>query len=100
MQLQYTKGPQFGFRYLSTFEAGFRSITTKTQVLTPADAKGMKIRSFPNEMMRWTLEAMGFGVQIIPLPEVYLAIQQGTVAARKTRSTPSTPTSSTKSRRT
>ncbi len=79
MQAQYAKGPEFGFRYLSTFEAGFRSITTKTQVLTPADAKGMKIRSFPNEMMRWTLEAMGFGVQIIPLPEVYLAIQQGTV---------------------
>jgi len=79
MQEQFAKGPQFGFRFLSTFEAGFRSMSTKRPLVTPADAKGMKLRSFPNEMMRWTLEAMGFGVQIIPLPEVYLAIQQGTV---------------------
>ena len=43
----------------------------------------MKLRSFPNEMMRWTLEAMGFGIQIIPLPEVYLAIQQGTVEGQE-----------------
>ena len=79
MQAQFAKGPQYGFRWLSTFEAGFRSMTTKRPLATPADAKGMKLRSFPNEMMRWTLEAMGFGIQIIPLPEVYLAIQQGTV---------------------
>jgi tripartite ATP-independent transporter DctP family solute receptor len=79
MQAQFAKGPQFGFRLLSTFEAGFRSISTKRPLVTPADAKGKKLRSFPNEMMRWTLEAMGFGVQIISLPEVYLAIQQGTV---------------------
>jgi tripartite ATP-independent transporter DctP family solute receptor len=79
MQEQFAKGPKFGFRFLSTFEAGFRSITTKRLLVTPADAKGMKLRSFPNEMMRWTLEAMGFGIQIVPLPEVYLAIQQGAV---------------------
>jgi TRAP-type C4-dicarboxylate transport system substrate-binding protein len=34
-------------------------------------------------MMRWTLEAMGFSVQIMPLPEVYLAIQQGAVAGQE-----------------
>lgn len=83
MQAQFAKGPQFGFRFLSTFEAGFRSMTTKRPLVTPADAKGMKLRSFPNEMMRWTLEAMGFGIQIIPLPEVYLAIQQGTVSGQE-----------------
>ena len=33
--------------------------------------------------MRWTLEAMGFGIQIMPLPEVYLAIQQGAVAGQE-----------------
>ena len=83
MQQQFAKGPQFGFRFLSTFEAGFRDMSTKQALVTPADAKGKKLRSFPNEMMRWTLEAMGFGVQIIPLPEVYLAIQQGTVAGQE-----------------
>ena len=33
--------------------------------------------------MRWLLEAMGFTIQIMPLPEVYLAIQQGTVAGQE-----------------
>ena len=34
-------------------------------------------------MMRWTLEAVGFNIQIMPLPEVYLAIQQGAVAGQE-----------------
>jgi tripartite ATP-independent transporter DctP family solute receptor len=83
MQAQFAKGPEKGFRFLSTFEAGFRSMTTKEPLNTPADAKGKKLRSFPNEMMRWQLEAMGFNVQIMPLPEVYLAIQQGTVSGQE-----------------
>ena len=79
MKAQFAKGPDKGFRFLSPFEAGFRSMTTKEPLVTPADAKGKKLRSFPNEMMRWQLDAMGFSVQILPLPEVYLAIQQGAV---------------------
>jgi TRAP-type C4-dicarboxylate transport system substrate-binding protein len=34
-------------------------------------------------MMRWTLDAVGFSVQIMPLPEVYMAIQQGTVSGQE-----------------
>ncbi len=34
-------------------------------------------------MMRWTLESMGFSVQIMPLPEVFLAIQQGVVGGQE-----------------
>ncbi len=83
MQAQFAKGPEKGFRFLSNFEAGFRSMTTKDPLNSPADAKGKKLRTFPNEMMRWTLEAMGFNVQIMPLPEVYLAIQQGTVSGQE-----------------
>jgi TRAP-type transport system periplasmic protein len=83
MQAQFAKGPEKGFRFLSPFEAGFRSMTTKDPLVTPADAKGKKLRSFPNEMMRWQLEAMGFNVQIMPLPEVYLAIQQGAVSGQE-----------------
>jgi tripartite ATP-independent transporter DctP family solute receptor len=83
MQAQFAKGPEKGFRFLSNFEAGFRSMTTKDALGTPADAKGKKLRTFPNEMMRWTLEAMGFNLQIMPLPEVYLAIQQGAVQGQE-----------------
>ena len=80
---QFNKAPAKGFRFLATWEAGFRCMTTKDQLATPADAKGKKLRTFPNEMMRWTLEAIGFNVQIMPLPEVYLAIQQGTVSGQE-----------------
>ena len=80
---QFDKAPAKGFRFLATWEAGFRSMTTKDPLNSPADAAGKKLRTFPNEMMRWTLEAMGFNIQIMPLPEVYLAIQQGAVSGQE-----------------
>ena len=83
LQAQFDKAPPKGFRFLATWEAGFRNMTTRDPLNSPADAKGKKLRTFPNEMMRWQLEAMGFGIQIMPLPEVYLAIQQGAVAGQE-----------------
>jgi len=83
LQAQFDKAPAKGFRFLATWEAGFRCMTTKTPLAVPADAAGKKLRTFPNEMMRWTLEAIGFGIQIMPLPEVYLAIQQGVVSGQE-----------------
>ncbi len=80
---QFAKAPAKGFRFLATWEAGFRSMTTKDPLNSPDDAKGKKLRTFPNEMMRWTLEAMGFNIQIMPLPEVYMAIQQGAVSGQE-----------------
>lgn len=83
LKAQFDKAPAKGFRFLATWEAGFRCMTTKDVLNSPADAKGKKLRTFPNEMMRWLLEDIGFGVQIMPLPEVYLAIQQGAVAGQE-----------------
>jgi TRAP-type transport system periplasmic protein len=83
LKAQFDKAPAKGFRFLATWEAGFRSMTTKDALNSPDDAKGKKLRTFPNEMMRWTLEAMGFNIQIMPLPEVYLAIQQGAVSGQE-----------------
>lgn len=80
---QFDKAPAKGFRFLATWEAGFRSMTTRDPLNSPEDAKGKKLRTFPNEMMRWTLESMGFNIQIMPLPEVYLAIQQGAVSGQE-----------------
>jgi TRAP-type transport system periplasmic protein len=80
---QFAKAPAKGFRFLATWEAGFRSMTTRDPLNSPDDAKGKKLRTFPNEMMRWQLESMGFGIQIMPLPEVYLAIQQGAVSGQE-----------------
>lgn len=83
LQAQFDKAPAKGFRFLATWEAGFRNMTTHDPLNGPEDAKGKKLRTFPNEMMRWQLEAMGFGIQIMPLPEVYLAISQGAVAGQE-----------------
>ena len=83
LKAEFDKAPQKGFRFLSTFEAGFRCMTTKEPLRTPDDATGKKLRTFPNEMMRWTLDAIGFSVQIMPLPEVYMAIQQGAVSGQE-----------------
>lgn len=83
LKAQFDKAPAKGFRFLATWEAGFRNMTTRDPLNGPDDAKGKKLRTFPNEMMRWQLEAMGFGIQIMPLPEVYLAIQQGAVSGQE-----------------
>jgi TRAP-type transport system periplasmic protein len=83
LKAQFDKAPAKGFRFLATWEAGFRNMTTRDPLNSPDDAKGKKLRTFPNEMMRWQLEAMGFGIQIMPLPEVYLAIQQGAVSGQE-----------------
>jgi tripartite ATP-independent transporter DctP family solute receptor len=83
LQEQFAKAPAKGFRFIANWEAGFRSMTTREPLNSPADAVGRKLRTFPNEMMRWTLEAMGFNIQIMPLPEVYLAIQQGAVSGQE-----------------
>ena len=64
LKTQFDKAPAKGFRFLATWEAGFRCMTTKDVLNSPADAKGKKLRTFPNEMMRWLLEDVGFGVQI------------------------------------
>jgi TRAP-type transport system periplasmic protein len=83
LKKQFAMAPGKGFRFIATWEAGFRNMTTRDALPSPAAAKGMKLRTFPNEMMRWTLESLGFAIQILPLPEVYLAIQQGAVGGQE-----------------
>tara|TARA_R110000787_G_scaffold137458_10_gene250503 strand:+ start:43059 stop:44069 length:1011 start_codon:yes stop_codon:yes gene_type:complete len=83
LQGEFAKLPEKGFRILSTWEAGFRSFTTKEPLNSPADAVGKKMRVYPNDMIRWTMEAIGFNPVVLPVTEVYLAIQQGTVIGQE-----------------
>ena len=76
---EFDKLPEVGFRVLSTWEAGFRSYTTEAPLASPADAVGEKMSVFPNDMIRWTMEAVGFQTVVMPITDVYLAFQQGTV---------------------
>ena len=41
------------------------------------------MRVFPNDMIRWIMEAIGFNPVVMPVTEVYLAIQQGTVIGQE-----------------
>lgn len=76
---EFAKLPEKGFRVLSTWEAGFRSFTTSMPLASPEDAKGKKMRVYPNDMIRWTMEAIGFQTVVMPITDVYLSIQQGVV---------------------
>jgi TRAP-type transport system periplasmic protein len=76
---EFQKLEASGVHHLSTWEAGFRSFTTTMPLNSPADAAGKKMRVFPNDMIRWIMESFGFATVVMPVTEVYLAIQQGTV---------------------
>ena len=41
------------------------------------------MRVFPNDMIRWTMEAIGFQTVVMPITDVYLSIQQGTVSGQE-----------------
>ncbi len=79
LRTQFDKLPPKGLRHLATWEAGFRSFTTKTPLARPSDAAGKKMRVFPNEMIQWIVQAVGYEPVVIPVTEVYGAIQQGRV---------------------
>ncbi len=79
LQGEFAKLPEKGFRVLGTWEAGFRSFTTNEPLASPEDAQSMKMRVFPNDMIRWSMEAIGFQTVVMPITDVYLSIQQGIV---------------------
>jgi tripartite ATP-independent transporter DctP family solute receptor len=79
LSAEFDKLEASGVHHLSTWEAGFRSFTTTMPLASPADAAGKKMRVFPNDMIRWIMESIGFSTVVMPVTEVYLALQQGTV---------------------
>ena len=70
-------------RFVGNWEAGFRSFTTTFPINSPADMRGKKVRIAPVEMVRWIMEALEANAVVMPVTEVYLAIQQGTVLGQE-----------------
>ena len=66
-----------------TWEAGFRSFSTKRPFTSPEDIKGTKLRAFKNDMFLQLLAAMGWNTVVMPVTEAYLAIQQGVVEGQE-----------------
>jgi hypothetical protein len=80
---QFDKMAVKGVRHMATWEAGFRSFTTRSPMTQPADAVGKKMRVFPNDMIKWIMESIGYEPVVIPVTEVYAAIQQGRVEGQE-----------------
>ena len=75
-----TKFPAKGLVALSWTENGFRHMTnSKRAIVKPADAAGLKMRTMENKVHMEGYRA--FGIQPTPMafPEVFGALQQGTV---------------------
>jgi tripartite ATP-independent transporter DctP family solute receptor len=69
-----------GFVLLRNWEYGFRNLTNSIRPInTPADVKGLKIRTPPELQLQAAMEALGAYVQAIAFPELYLALAQKVV---------------------
>src|SRR5262249_7079661 len=69
-----------GFILLRNWEYGFRNVTnTMRPINTPADVKGLKLRTPPELQIQASLEALGATVQAIGFPELHLALSQKVV---------------------
>ena len=72
--------PKHGFVNLGYFENGFRHITNNRKpVKTPADLKGLKIRTMENPMHIATFKLLGANPTPMNFGELYTALQQKTV---------------------
>jgi len=69
-----------GLKYLARWEYGFRTYTSsKRQINTPADFKGLKIRTPPDFVNAETVKALGGIQQTIAFTELPMALKQGVV---------------------
>jgi tripartite ATP-independent transporter DctP family solute receptor len=69
-----------GLTYVARWEYGFRNYTTsKLLIKTPADFKGLKIRTPPDFVNQETVKALGGMAQTIAFAELPMALKQGVV---------------------
>jgi tripartite ATP-independent transporter DctP family solute receptor len=79
-QKVFDTGGENGFVILGALDSGFRQFATvETDIATPADIKGLKIRTPPNPVILATMESLGALPQSIPFGEVYTALQSHVV---------------------
>lgn len=65
---------------LAWSENGFRHITnSRREIVTPADADGLRIRTMENEVHQEAFRQMGARPTPMAFPELFTALQQGTV---------------------
>lgn len=73
-----------GMKGLAYWEIGFRHLTTsKLPIRTPAELKGLKIRTTPNKAHLQAFKLWGASPVPMAFSELYLALQTGTVDAQE-----------------
>ena len=79
-QEMLTKFDSKGFKALAWAENGFRHMTnSKRDVKEPGDLKGLKMRTMENPVHIAAYKALGIVTTPMAFPEVFTALQQGTV---------------------
>jgi tripartite ATP-independent transporter DctP family solute receptor len=69
-----------GIKLLAYYENGFRQLTNSVrEVKSPADMKGLKIRTMQNPIHLEAFRAMGANPTPMPFSEVFTALQQKTI---------------------
>jgi len=69
-----------GMKGLAMWEIGFRNVTNNVRAVhTPADMKGLKLRTTPNPAHVRAFEILGANPTPMPFSELYAALQTGTV---------------------
>lgn len=69
-----------GFKWMGSWYQGNRHLTTtKTPVHTPADMKGLKIRTMESEIHMAHFNALGANAVPMAFSEVFTALQQGAI---------------------
>lgn len=75
-----TDGEQYWLRGLTYFDAGSRSFYTKdTEINTPDDLKGLKIRVMPSPVAISLVKSLGASATPVSWGELYTSLQQGVV---------------------
>jgi tripartite ATP-independent transporter DctP family solute receptor len=73
-----------GFVLLNTHSGVWRNLTNRSRpVATAADIKGLKVRTLQNAVFIDFWKALGANPVAIPFPELYPALEQGTVDAQE-----------------
>jgi tripartite ATP-independent transporter DctP family solute receptor len=79
---------QYGIKGIAYYENGYRQITNSVrEIKTPADLKGLKIRTMENPVHLTAFRMMGANPTPMPFSEVFTAMQQKTIDGQENPST-------------
>lgn len=68
-----------GIRGLAFWDNGFKIMSANKPIRMPEDLVGLRMRIQPSRVLQAQMTALGVVPQVIPLPEVYQALQMGVI---------------------